>query len=239
MINKKIICPDKEVFLFENKMKNISQYYKFRSLLYIFDNIVRNLDKEDYIHRSCDELNHKINFTNNEKFIKYTIKFPIKENNLILDYNLFFFNFSQDLNQFGLILDTDVLSFFIFEKCPLCNIYKFIDNDELCDLCDKKIKENTVENEYLYGYVYVVSDGSSLHKIGYSRNFPDKRVTNLATSYHKEFKILGFFRSTGAHSHEKKLHKMFSSFRRKGEWFEISYEEIKKQSKMPFIDMNI
>ncbi len=98
-------------------------------------------------------------------------------------------------------------------------------------------KIQTIENDIPnFGYVYVAEDEENICKIGVSRNFPDKRIKNLTTKYHKDFKFVGYIQCTYPYELEKALHHDLGAYRIKGEWFLLSYLQIKEKTELNFID---
>jgi hypothetical protein len=87
----------------------------------------------------------------------------------------------------------------------ICNLFKF----------DKNI-----------GYVYFLrSEKSSYVKIGKSKDI-DKRVKQLECNVGK-INILGFIYSEDYDLIEKSLHSTFKDFRKYGEWFDLSFNDVK------------
>lgn len=77
------------------------------------------------------------------------------------------------------------------------------------------------------GYIYVIEDEPNICKIGFSKYFPSLRHKQINCSYHKDFKLVGFFKSDTAFRDEKSIHKLLKEYRLKGEWYYLSFKEIK------------
>jgi hypothetical protein len=74
-----------------------------------------------------------------------------------------------------------------------------------------------VERGRKEGWVYFLSDGSKLIKIGWARD-PDKRIRLLQTGTPKRLRIIGVI--PGTLLTESLIHKRFSHARVTGEWFD-------------------
>src|SRR6185436_12947581 len=79
------------------------------------------------------------------------------------------------------------------------------------------------------GFIYVIEDEPNICKIGFSKSFPSLRHKQITCSYHKDFKLVGFFKSDTAFRDEKTIHKLLKEYRLKGEWFSLSFKEIKNK----------
>lgn len=94
------------------------------------------------------------------------------------------------------------------------------------DLRKKAAKVKTKqERASVSSYIYAISDGNNI-KIGKSNN-PHKRIDSLQTSNSNPLYIVATLNCTSqtqAFRLEKKLHRVFSKHRLKGEWFSISEE---------------
>jgi len=119
-----------------------------------------------------------------------------------------------------------------FKECRHCSNMSFIKGEDIiCRFCNPelyKIKQEAKESKY--GYVYFCSDGEYI-KIGASNKYPEKRIRCLATTYHKNFELLGYIYVPDFLKKEKELHKCFSKYRVKGEWFNISASGLEKELK--------
>ena len=73
--------------------------------------------------------------------------------------------------------------------------------------------------------VYLVFNGIAT-KIGVATNV-HKRIRELQTASHEELVLIGSI-PNGSFKLEKALHKKFSKYRLKGEWFKLSFEQIIK-----------
>ncbi len=77
------------------------------------------------------------------------------------------------------------------------------------------------------GYVYIAKVGISNHyKIGFTANSDiDKRISAHQTSSHERLEKIGAFPVSSKRT-EKTIHKIFSHRKVRGEWFELSDEEV-------------
>jgi len=71
-----------------------------------------------------------------------------------------------------------------------------------------------------------------IHKIGFTRNEPLKRVKQLSTGSYSKLSIIKVFESDYALKIEKYLHKKFLNKRIKNEWFKLSYDDILEFEKL-------
>jgi hypothetical protein len=73
------------------------------------------------------------------------------------------------------------------------------------------------------GFVYFIcaprSSGREAVKIGYSKFYPQKRLTDLQTGNPEKLELMGFFR--GTRNLELQMHRQFCKHRISGEWFAI------------------
>lgn len=78
------------------------------------------------------------------------------------------------------------------------------------------------------GYVYIAKAGMSNHyKIGFTENSDiDKRLSAHQTSSHEKIERIGAF-PVSSKKTEKTIHKKFSHKKVRGEWFELSDEDVK------------
>lgn len=75
-------------------------------------------------------------------------------------------------------------------------------------------------------FVYLVhASGSSLFKIGYSRD-PERRLKSLQTANGAELKLACVYESRWAPKMERTLHRTYASSRASGEWFELSDADV-------------
>lgn len=77
------------------------------------------------------------------------------------------------------------------------------------------------------GYIYAIEAEEIYTKIGLSKDFPTKRLRNLQTSSPLELKLKGYLKTENMNSDEKKLHKIFDKYHKRGEWFQLSYCDVK------------
>lgn len=76
------------------------------------------------------------------------------------------------------------------------------------------------------GFIYLISDGR-YHKIGQAFNV-QKRLKELQTGASEELRIAWTIRSLSIHRTERYLHRKFhpKKTRKKGEWFDLSLDDI-------------
>lgn len=81
------------------------------------------------------------------------------------------------------------------------------------------------------GCVYFFKhNGLSPVKIGYSKNeTPESRFNDFSTYAPNGGKILGYATHEYPKRLEDKLHRIFDAYRLQGEWFNISFKDIKKE----------
>lgn len=84
------------------------------------------------------------------------------------------------------------------------------------------------------GYVYLVRCGG-FHKIGLAKD-ADKRLSGLKTSSPFEMELLKKWRCKRPDTIEVRLHERFKSFRKRGEWFQLSEDVV--QALLKLEDLN-
>lgn len=76
-------------------------------------------------------------------------------------------------------------------------------------------------------YIYLIRDtGTGYCKIGKSDNV-EKRLSGLQTGNPNKLEVVTSYYSGNAVLAEKQLHRAFSKSRYRGEWFDLSYEQIR------------
>ncbi len=120
----------------------------------------------------------------------------------------------------------------LISKCPACLKYTFIgESKDVCEFCDpeayraKKDEEEKIAKTH--GYIYFCTDDQYI-KIGSSNKYPDKRILSLSTRYHKKFTLLGYIYTDDFVKKEHSIHRILSSQRIQGEWFDISIDRLKQ-----------
>ena len=85
---------------------------------------------------------------------------------------------------------------------------------------DKPIDDlNSAERlRALKGYVYLIQSGD-YYKIGVTRNHPHERAQALDTAAHNGADVVGFLYVDMPYAVEAELHKKYSKYRKRGEWF--------------------
>ena len=68
--------------------------------------------------------------------------------------------------------------------------------------------------------------GQKLHKIGFTRRTPEKRIKEFKTGNASEFYIIDSFRSQWGTKIESSLHRAFKSKKVRGEWFNLTDEDL-------------
>ena len=82
------------------------------------------------------------------------------------------------------------------------------------------------------GYVYLILEvdkkGNERHKIGITKNHPDKRVEQLQTGNSNKISTLNYYESANYKKIERLLHKKFISKKTeaKNEWFNLTNEDV-------------
>ena len=82
------------------------------------------------------------------------------------------------------------------------------------------------------GYVYLILEvnqhGEEYHKIGISKNTPEKRVRQLSTGNPNEIRVLSTYESVNYKKVEKWLHSRFSTKKTlaNNEWFNLTNEQV-------------
>lgn len=75
--------------------------------------------------------------------------------------------------------------------------------------------------------IYILENVENFYKIGYSKN-PQERVKQLSTGNSSELRLLKTFETKYDSKIEAYLKRYFNSKKIKGEWFDLSKEDIKK-----------
>jgi hypothetical protein len=82
------------------------------------------------------------------------------------------------------------------------------------------------------GYVYLLLEvdieGNERHKIGISKNHPDKRVKQLSTGNSNKISTLNYYESANYKKIERLFHKKFLTKKTeaKNEWFNLTDEDV-------------
>lgn len=78
------------------------------------------------------------------------------------------------------------------------------------------------------GYVYIIKqEDQHLYKIGYTQNSDiSQRRSQLQTGNPVNLEVVGSFQCVGSVT-EKALHSLFSEYRKTGEWFGLSPQDVK------------
>ena len=82
------------------------------------------------------------------------------------------------------------------------------------------------------GYVYIILEvdveGFERHKIGFSKNHPDKRAKQLQTGNSNKISVLTFYESVNYKKVEAWMHRKYSSQRTlaDNEWFILTNEQV-------------
>lgn len=106
----------------------------------------------------------------------------------------------------------------------------------------KKIKEDKTlydipYDERITGFIYFVQgENGGPIKIGYATDVAD-RIISLQTGYPDNLKLLLAF--PGNHQYEKQLHKQFSKFQLRGEWFKPEDELLKQIKYMDLLNKRL
>lgn len=69
-------------------------------------------------------------------------------------------------------------------------------------------------------------NGQKLHKIGYTRRTPEKRIKEFKTGNASEIYLIDSFHSKWGTKIEAMLHKIYKEKKIEGEWFNLSQEDI-------------
>ena len=70
-------------------------------------------------------------------------------------------------------------------------------------------------------------NGEKLHKIGYTRRTPEKRIKEFKTGNASEFYIVDSYKSKWGTKIEASLHRIHKQKKIRGEWFLLTDEEVK------------
>jgi hypothetical protein len=82
------------------------------------------------------------------------------------------------------------------------------------------------------GYVYLILEinqhGEECHKIGISKNTPEKRLKQLSTGNPNEIRVLNTYESVNYKKVEKWLHSRYNTKKTlaKNEWFSLTNEQV-------------
>jgi Meiotically up-regulated gene 113 len=77
------------------------------------------------------------------------------------------------------------------------------------------------------GCIYIIQQGDSdLYKIGWTADTePSRRVAALQTASPENLSVVGSF-SASSRQTEATLHRLFSQFKQRGEWFRLNVEQV-------------
>lgn len=82
------------------------------------------------------------------------------------------------------------------------------------------------------GYVYLIlevdKNGNERHKIGFSKNHPERRVKQLKTGNSNNINLLNFYETSNYQKLEKWLHGSFANQKTEAnnEWFTLTNEQV-------------
>ena len=89
-----------------------------------------------------------------------------------------------------------------------------------------KLKENVIiKKKKITGYIYVFKLDNH-YKIGVTSRTPEKRLNNMMTSSPKKIIIYFSYKHCDIYKEEDYLHKIFNEVRIRGEWFELSKQDL-------------
>lgn len=77
-----------------------------------------------------------------------------------------------------------------------------------------------------HAYIYVMQKGDGTCKIGLSKS-PENRPLNLSLFLKTKLKIAGYYESQNCYFDEKKIHSILAEYSLGGEFFNLSYFQIK------------
>lgn len=69
-------------------------------------------------------------------------------------------------------------------------------------------------------------NGQKLHKIGFTKRTPEKRIKEFKTGNASEIYLVDSFKSKWGTKIEAMLHRIYSSKKINGEWFDLSEEDV-------------
>ena len=69
-------------------------------------------------------------------------------------------------------------------------------------------------------------NGQKLHKIGFTKRTPEKRIKEFKTGNASEIYLVDSFKSKWGTKVEAMLHRIYSSKKINGEWFDLSEEDV-------------
>ena len=84
----------------------------------------------------------------------------------------------------------------------------------------------------MFGYIYLIleidSDGKERHKIGFTKNDPEKRIKSLQTGNSNKLSLLKSFKTKNYKLLEKWLHGKFFNQKTEtdNEWFKLTNEQV-------------
>ena len=81
-------------------------------------------------------------------------------------------------------------------------------------------------NKYRQGYIYLIDGGNGLFKIGKTIRHPKDRLKDMQTMCPVQLELVYYFESKDLVNVERILHHNLKSFRRHGEWFELSDKQV-------------
>lgn len=70
-------------------------------------------------------------------------------------------------------------------------------------------------------------NGQKLHKIGFTKRTPEKRIKEFKTGNASEIYLVDSFKSKWGTKVEAMLHRIYSSKKINGEWFDLTEEDVK------------
>lgn len=76
--------------------------------------------------------------------------------------------------------------------------------------------------------IYLIKNEENLYKIGVTKRNVNERIKELNISYPYELKIIHEYQTNIGYKLESYLHKIFHHKNIKGEWFELSKNDVEK-----------
>lgn len=78
----------------------------------------------------------------------------------------------------------------------------------------------------MYKYIYLISNQDGYYKIGVTKNNVSSRIKDFDTGNPSELKLFHLYKTKKANKIEKILHRQYSHFNVKLEWFELPIDVV-------------
>lgn len=135
----------------------------------------------------------------------------------------------------GIAAVWDYIGYILFFAVVIGLIVLFIKNKQGTGLSNVSAKnyQNLPRLEHPAGYVYIIQDVevSKAYKIGRT-NHPKRRLNRFGVELPFKTEVIHILRTDNAVEAEKRLHEKYARRHKRGEWFDLSEEQLEEIRQM-------